>query len=430
MDQFFNLLLKHSGCIAFIEKGKHYSYKIFIDDILQTEKEIRGQRAVAQEIISWDFVPEYKNIVLLFAYARCNALIFPANNRSLVADDDVKIIKAFNTEIKLKPGIQNVFTAELKKRDTPGLLLTSSGTGNNKKEVLLDFGMLCNKYLKLTSKYTTVLAFSLEHISGIETLLSILAPGGTIVLVPDRNLFEIASAVKEHKASLLSCTPGFLIQLYLKNLLTTDFFESIAIINCGGEPLTSYWHEILQTAIPWIKINQAFGTTETTNLRTTTDSRDVTKFKPGIYKKDYDVKEKILYLKNQNTMLGYWNDNKLLSDLWIKTSDLVEIDKEGFIRIMGREEKNINVGGKKLNPTEVEELLMQLKAIKYAKVYGEENLILGQIVAADILTDTNDFEELKKHIRRHCLSVLEEYKIPVKINRINELPITARLKLK
>ena len=314
MDSFIDHLLKYDSDIAFVENEKKFSYKTFIHDIREAEKEIRKQIDNLQYLFEWDYSICYKNIVLLFAFAKSKGIIIPDNiTGRLFPFDEYKIIQCSGIPVKVFTGIQNVFTEELKKRDSPGLIISTSGTGAMPRDFVQDFGLLCEKYFKLKTKLTTVLAFSLEHISGIEAMLSILCPGGTIVLVPGRDPLEIAKALKENQADLISCTPTFLIRFYLKKLLTPEFFQSVKNINCGGEPLSPYWYEVLSKEIPWVKIKQAFGTTEASLFKTETHPVVNTKFKPGIFNTDYCIKENILFLRNQQYMLGNWNENKIIS---------------------------------------------------------------------------------------------------------------------
>ena len=50
-----------------------------------------------------------------------------------------------------------------------------------------------------------------------------------------------------------------------------------------------------------------------------------------------------------------------ISEGWFKTGDLVEKHDESFFRIIGRKKEVINVGGEKVLPGEVEDLVMTIK---------------------------------------------------------------------
>ncbi len=427
-------LLKHwrdfGESIAIIEDEEKFSFNTFIVDIEKTSHEITSQINTNNTAFVWNYSPCYSNVVLLFAIARCGGIIVPENSAHRIFSSKVE------NRIHLGESSLSTFqiedfelTLELKKRQSSGIIISTSGTSQQPKDVLLDFSLLCLKYLKLQSKFVSVLTFSLEHISGIETLISILSPGGTIVLPTGRNPHQIADAIKQNKASLLSCTPSFLIQLHLKNLLNQEYFETIKIINCGGEPLREIWQKKFQEKIPNVNIRQAFGTTESTNLRTSTHPTNSRLFKPGLHNEDFIIKQNRLLLRSLGYLIGDWNKGFKNNDAWIETGDMVVEAEDGFLEVINRWDTLILVGGNKVNAQEVEEIILQLPIVQFARVYGESNLILGQIVVADVVCDANaDLLALKSIIRQHCYTHLDDFKVPVKIKKLNELPLTTRMK--
>ncbi|MEW2576297.1 class I adenylate-forming enzyme family protein [Streptomyces syringium] len=58
-------------------------------------------------------------------------------------------------------------------------------------------------------------------------------------------------------------------------------------------------------------------------------------------------------------------------DGWYVTGDMARTDSEGRLHLVGRKDSFINVGGKKVNPTEVEEVLLAHPAVAEAVVWGE-----------------------------------------------------------
>ncbi len=425
-----NLLDHFSGfgeSIAFIEDERRISYNEFINDVVNTENEITRQLYSNHRLIVWNYKCTYQNIVLFFAFANAKCILVPGNiSERLFLHDEQSVINAFNSEVIVFGNISNNLTKELKLRDASGIIISTSGTGNIPKDILLDLDLLSDKYLKLKTKFTSILSFSLEHISGIETLLSILSPGGTMILEKDRSPVKISNSIKKHNIDLLACTPSFLIQLYLKDLLAPNL-NSLRFINCGGESLSVYWYEKIHEKIPHVEIRQAFGTTESTNIRTYNHPFKKNHFKPGINGIDYKVVDRILFLKNKNYMLGNWNEDNFNMVQWIETSDIVEEDREGFIEIIGRKEHMISVGGKKADPREIEQRILELSYVTYCKVYAEANILLGQTIVADVILE-NEISEVKTKIRQYCLEFLEEYKVPSRIRILQELPLSNRMK--
>ena len=83
-------------------------------------------------------------------------------------------------------------------------------------------------------------------------------------------------------------------------------------------------------------------------------------------------------------MLGYLNaPSPFTADGWLDTGDLVEVDGE-YIRFLGRHSELINVGGEKVFPAEVENVILELDNVAEALVYGERNPITGNIVCATV----------------------------------------------
>ena len=94
----------------------------------------------------------------------------------------------------------------------------------------------------------------------------------------------------------------------------------------------------------------------------------------------------------------------------------------------------INVGGKKVAPMEVEEILNKIPGIKESACIGipDPGIVLGEVVKAFIVADD---ELTNEQIMEQLKPQLEVYKQPVDIERINEIPKTGsgkiqRLKLK
>ena len=98
---------------------------------------------------------------------------------------------------------------------------------------------------------------------------------------------------------------------------------------------------------------------------------------------------------------------------------------------MGRQSELINVGGEKVYPQEVENVILEVDNIVDVMVYSEKNQIMGNIVCADIeLFNDLDKKNMLKEIKNYCLSKLERYKVPIKINFVDSSISSERFKKK
>ena len=85
-----------------------------------------------------------------------------------------------------------------------------------------------------------------------------------------------------------------------------------------------------------------------------------------------------LFVKAETAMLGYLNaSSPFTEDGWLKTGDAVEVDGE-YIKTLGRKSEIINVGGEKVYPQEVENVIQEMDNVIEVTVYREKNSIIGK----------------------------------------------------
>jgi non-ribosomal peptide synthetase component E (peptide arylation enzyme) len=115
-------------------------------------------------------------------------------------------------------------------------------------------------------------------------------------------------------------------------------------------------------------------------------------------------------------MLGYLNANSpFTEDGYFITGDEVEVDGE-YYKILGRKSEIINVGGDKVYPQEVENILLSMPNIIEATVYGEKNTLLGNIVCAKIVVREEAESKLFiREVKQFCKGKLQSFKVPVKV---------------
>ena len=78
-------------------------------------------------------------------------------------------------------------------------------------------------------------------------------------------------------------------------------------------------------------------------------------------------------------MLGYWGDPELTrsvltDDGWYRTGDLVEVDDEGYVRVVGRLTDVIIRGGANVSPAEVEAALVVSPDVRYLIAQFEDGV--------------------------------------------------------
>ncbi|TMJ81903.1 MAG: long-chain fatty acid--CoA ligase, partial [Alphaproteobacteria bacterium] len=197
----------------------------------------------------------------------------------------------------------------------------------------------------------------------------------------------------------------------------------------GTEPMPPSTLAVVRAALPWVRFKQTYGLSELGILPTRSRDSGSVWLKLSDTGFEHKIVDGVLWIRSPSAMLGYLNaPSPFDMDGWFNTQDLVETDGE-YIRILGRKSELINVGGEKVHPTEIENVLLQIHNIKDVTVRGLPNPVTGEVVAAKITPlMPEDPDSLKRRVRQFCHARLERYKIPAVIDVVVEDHYGARFK--
>jgi long-chain acyl-CoA synthetase len=128
-------------------------------------------------------------------------------------------------------------------------------------------------------------------------------------------------------------------------------------------------------------------------------------------------------------MKGYWNNpvetDRAIRNGWLYTGDIARMDEDGFFYIEDRKKDMVNVGGLKVFPREIEEILYEHPKVKEAAVAGVHHRVRGEILVAHVVPkDGGDPKELKRELRDFCAQRLSPYKVPRRFEIVGEIPKT------
>jgi acyl-CoA synthetase (AMP-forming)/AMP-acid ligase II len=191
--------------------------------------------------------------------------------------------------------------------------------------------------------------------------------------------------------------------------------NSLEIITYGAEPMPSYTLKLISKLFKNVKLLQTYGLIELGVIRSKSESNNSLWFK--IEDDNYRTKiiDDILYIKTDSAMLGYLNaPSPFDSNGWFITGDKVLVKNE-YIKVLGRESDIINIGGEKVYPQEIENIIRQIDNVIDVTVYGESNLIVGQIICAKInIREKENIKSFISKVKIECKKELPSYKIPIK----------------
>jgi len=318
---------------------------------------------------------------------------------------------------------------DLKQRQAPGLVLFSSGSTGESKASVLDFHQLLAKFEVVRPGYSTLVFLLPDHIGGINTLLHGICQGGTIVTLCDRTPDAVCTAIQAHRIQLLPTTPTFLRMVLIADVIPRYDLSSLEVITYGTEPMPPSTLAAIRAVLPHVRFKQTYGLSEVGILPTRSRASDSVWLKLGANGFEHKIVNGMLWIRSPSAMLGYLNaPSPFDSDGWLNTQDIVECDGD-YIRILGRKSELINVGGDKIHPAEIENILLQIDNVKDATVRGQPNPVTGQVVAATITPRVpEDPHALKQRVRQFCRSRLQRHMVPAVINVISGEHHGARFK--
>ena len=309
------------------------------------------------------------------------------------------------------------------------LVLFSSGSTGQPKAILHGLTKLLHKFRTPRHCYRTLGFLLFDHIGGFNTLFYSLANLGCLVIAEDRTVVRVCEAIENHRVELLPTSPSFLNLLLAAEAHRSFDLSSLKLITYGTEVMSERTLQQANAAFPDARFLQTYGLSELGILRSKSQANGSLMVKVGGEAFETKVVDGRLHIRGGSSMLGYLNaPDPFDEDGWFDTGDEVEQDG-AYYRFLGRQSDIINVGGQKVYPVGIEEVIAELPEVLDVAVFGEKHPLLGETVTAAVqLADPISALEMKRRIARHCSGRLLPYMIPVKVRVADEQLFTHRFK--
>ena len=407
-DFLFSEFEKNPDKTALVWKDKTFTYKQLAENYLYWKKKLISDENSFSEgnIVSLEGNFSPNTISIFLSLIDLNCIIIPLNFSSnsskdellKIAEPDFKIIVNENDEVLIEKTHKeethqpHSFIEILRERENPGLILFSSGTSGEPKAAVHDFTKLLNKFKTKRDSFITMNFLLFDHWGGLNTLFHTLSNGGCVISPEARTPDQICGLIEKYKAELLPSSPTFLNLLLISEAYKRYDLSSLKVISYGTEPMSSGTLKRLNAVFPEVKFRQTYGLIEIGVLRTKSKDDGSLWLKLGGEGFDIRVENNILQIKSDSAILGYLNyPSPFTEDGYFITGDQVETDGE-YYKILGRVSQQINVGGEKVFPAEIENVIKEADNVADAVVYGEKNPITGNIVCANVvlLKDENE----------------------------------------
>jgi acyl-CoA synthetase (AMP-forming)/AMP-acid ligase II len=304
----------------------------------------------------------------------------------------------------------------LRKAGAPGLVLFSSGTTGAPKATVLDVTRMLARYGPPKRGQRILTFLNLDHIGGVNTLFHTLSQGGTVVTVGDRSPESVFAAIAAHRVEVLPTTPTFLNMALISGAHERHDTSSLGLVTYGTEPMPPQTLRRITAALPDVRFKQTYGLSELGILPTRSRDDRSLWLELGRAGFDHKIVDGVLWIRSEMAMLGYLNAPAPFDDEgYFNTRDKVEVDGD-YVRIVGRDSEIINVGGEKVHPVEVENVLLEVPGVADATVSGRPSPVTGMVVHATVHpvgpAGPEDEKELRRRVRDFCKGRLEPFKVP------------------
>ena len=245
--------------------------------------------------------------------------------------------------------------------------------------------------------------------------------GASIAMVPRFEAKQVLQTIQRYRCTGFPGVPTmFQALLDHPDLAKTDL-SSLKVCISGGAPMPAPVHDRFEETTG-VRLVEGYGLTESSGVVSANpyegtrkkgtigqvvvgtevlllDKEDPAKLAPAGEPGE-------LAVHGPQIMRGYWNRPETDADVfvthhgkrWLRTGDVATIDADGFLEIVDRIKDMIAVGGFKVFPSVVEDVILQHPAVKEALVIGVPEARLGEVPRVYVtLADSaqDDAEALK-----------------------------------
>ena len=341
-------------------------------------------------------------------------------------------------------------------------VLFTTGTTGAPKGVALSYKNVAaaaeniNTFIQNGQDDIELLALPVSHSFGLGRVKCVLTKGGTLVMLGTfASMKKFFGNMEKYHCTGFGMVPaswGYIKKLSGQKI--GQFADQLKYVEIGSSFMSKEDKELLMQLLPNTRICMHYGSTEASrssfmefhsckdDLLTAghaSPNCDIKIFSPEGKELPHGEEGEVC-VKGDHVTCSYWNESpeRFASDFYgdyFRTGDSGVQDDRGYIYLKSRIKEMINVGGKKVAPMEVEDMLNTIPGIKESACVAmpDPDGVMGELVKAFIVCDDDTLTDAA--ILDALRPKLEVYKLPVAFERIAEIPKTSsgkiqRLKLK
>lgn len=342
------------------------------------------------------------------------------------------------------------------------ILMYTAGTTGFPKGVLLSHNSFTIYVLENVnppdplSQEAILLAIPLYHVAGIQSIMSSVYAGRTLVLLRQFEAKSWLEAADSERATHSVLVPTMLKQIIDHPDFAQYDLSNLRQITYGAAPMPFETIKRAVELMPRVRFMNAFGQTETASTVTVLGPEDhviegsdeekekkLRRLAFSIGRAMSDVEVQIfdeegrpvplgevgeIVARGPRVMSGYWKNPEAtkatLRDGWVYTGDMGWMDEEGYIYLAGRAKDMIIRGGENIAPEEVENVLQSHPKVEEAAVIGIPDPEWGEQVMAVVVLKKGE-KVSAEEIIEFCRARLASFKKPERVEFVDSLPRNA-----
>lgn len=229
--------------------------------------------------------------------------------------------------------------------------------------------------------------------------------GGSIAMVPRFETAQVLATIQKYRCTGFPGVPTmFQAMLDHPDLARTDL-SSLKVCISGGAPMPAPVHERFE-AVTGVRVCEGYGLTESAGVVSanpyegTRKRGTIGQLVPGtqVILLDKEDPSRLapegepgeLAVCGPQVMRGYWQRPETDAETFVRrdgkcylrTGDVARVDEDGFLEIVDRIKDMIAVGGFKVFPSVVEDVILEHPAVKEALVIGVPEEYRGEVPRA------------------------------------------------
>lgn len=324
-------------------------------------------------------------------------------------------------------------------------ILFTTGTTGKQKGTMISQGIIIYDAENLidaqgfSSNLTFIITGPLNHIGSLSKIWPSIIVGASIYIMDGlKDLPAFFKVVKDApwKVATFQVPASLRMMIQFGEKQLRDCSEKFDFIETGAAPISQSDMEKLCELLPHTRLYNTYASTETGIIATHNFNGGYCVAgclgKPMKHSALTIDDDGFIVCQGKTLMIGYCGDldetNRVLRDNKIFTKDKGSLDEEGRLQLTGRDGDIINVGGFKINPVEVEDVVKAMSEIDDCICIPAPHPVLGTALRLFYVVKDGHTVE-KKAIAKHLALKLEGHKVPQLYTRVDKVERTYNGKL-